>query len=234
MTERTKIIVAIGLFLLFAVPLFVVEWRKLKRREAAATPPPLPKTKPGQHPTPMDDNTFWSIIDSAISPNKAESDFNYDKLENRLRQMSAEEILGFGAAMQRALNHAYDWRLWGAAYLINGGCSDDGFEYFRGWLIAQGSAVYRQALANPDSLAEYIKSYKGSSPIEDEDLLAAPWMIFKEKTGSGDGYETGVEFASEPNGENWDFDDDEQMKSRLPKLAALAPYERIDDEEDDD
>jgi Protein of unknown function (DUF4240) len=234
MTERTKIIVAIGLFLLFAVPLFIVEWRKLKRREAAATPPPLPITKPSHQTTPMDDNTFWSIIDSAVSPDKAESDYNYDKLENRLRQMGAEEILGFGAAMQRAVNHAYDWRLWGAAYLINGGCSDDGFEYFRGWLIAQGSAIYRQALANPDSLADYIKSYKGSSPIEDEDLLAVPWMIFEEKTGSGDGYETGVEFAPEPNGENWDFDDEEQMKSRLPNLAALDPYERIDDEEDDD
>jgi hypothetical protein len=234
MTERTKIIVAIGLFLLFAVPLFIVEWRKLKRREAAATPPPLPITKPTHKPAPMDDNTFWSIVDSAVSPNKAESDYNYDKLENRLRQMSAEEILGFGAAMQRAVNDACDWKLWGAAYLINGGCSDDGFEYFRGWLIAQGSAIYRQALFDPDSLADYIKSYKGSSPIEDEDLLAAPWMIFKEKTGSGDGYETGVEFVPEPTGENWDFDDDEQMKRRLPKLAALGPHNGDADFDDDD
>jgi len=27
----------------------------------------------------------------------------------------------------------------GAAYIINGGCSDDGFEYFRRWLVLQGA-----------------------------------------------------------------------------------------------
>ncbi|VVE59175.1 hypothetical protein PAN31117_05280 [Pandoraea anapnoica] len=38
--------------------------------------------------------------------------------------------------------------------MINGGCSDDGFDYFRGWLIAQGKRVFMLALAEPDSLAE--------------------------------------------------------------------------------
>jgi hypothetical protein len=234
MTERTQILVAIGLFLLFAVPMFIFEWRKLKRREASSTPPPLPIATPSHQHTPMDDKTFWSIIDSAVSPNKSESDYDYEKLESQLRQMSPEDILGLGGAMERARNAAYNWKLWGAAYLINGGCSEDGFEYFLGWLIAQGSAVYRQALADPDSLADYIKNYRGSSPIEDEDLLGAPWTIFDEKTGSSDGYDTGVELIPEPTGENWDFDDDEQMKSRLPNLSALDPYERDDDEEDDD
>lgn len=230
MTERTKVIVSIFLFLLFAVPLFIYERGKLKRREIASRPPPLPITK--HQPTAMDDNTFWSIIDSAVSPNKAESDFNYEKLENQLRHMSPEEILGFWGAMQRARNQAYRWELWGAAYIINGGCSDDGFEYFLGWLIAQGSDVFQQALADPDSLADYIKNYRGSSPIEDEDLLATPWTILEEKVGDSDNYDTGVEYITEPTGENWDFDDDTETQKRLPKLAALEPYE--ESAEDDD
>ncbi|MFL6076856.1 MAG: DUF4240 domain-containing protein [Mycobacteriales bacterium] len=36
---------------------------------------------------------------------------------------------------------SYQGDLWGAAYLINGGASDDGFDYFRGWLIARTRGV---------------------------------------------------------------------------------------------
>ncbi|MFE5591185.1 DUF4240 domain-containing protein [Streptomyces sp. NPDC056549] len=33
-----------------------------------------------------------------------------------------------------------------AAYMVNGGCCDDGFDYFRGWLIAQGRNVFERAV----------------------------------------------------------------------------------------
>ena len=174
----------------------------------------------------MGDNIFWSIIDSAVSANTAQSDYDYEKLWERLRQMTPEEILGFAGAMHRAVNDACTWKLWGAAYIINGGCSYDGFEYFRGWLIAQGSEVYRRALADPDSLADHLKSYKGSEPIEDQDLLAAAWTIFNEKTGSDEGYATGVDvnLTPEADDEKWDFEDDEEMKRRLPRLEARGVY----------
>ena len=42
----------------------------------------------------------------------------------------------FEAAFRRYLNEAYTWDLWGAADVIHGGCSDDGFEYFRRWLVS--------------------------------------------------------------------------------------------------
>jgi hypothetical protein len=44
-------------------------------------------------------------------------------------------------------------RVWGAAYLIHGGCSDDGFADFRAGLIALGRTRYEDAVAKPDSLA---------------------------------------------------------------------------------
>ena len=49
---------------------------------------------------------------------------------------------------------AHDWNLWGAAYLMKGGCSDDAFDYFRGWLVAQGRRTWERALRDPDTLAE--------------------------------------------------------------------------------
>ena len=42
--------------------------------------------------------------------------------------------------------------LWAAAYVINGGCSDDGFDYCRGWLILQGREVFEHVVADPRTL----------------------------------------------------------------------------------
>ena len=49
---------------------------------------------------------------------------------------------------------SYRSSLWAAAYVINAGCSDDGFGYFRGWLMFQGRETFGQAVADPDSLAD--------------------------------------------------------------------------------
>ena len=50
---------------------------------------------------------------------------------------------------------AYQYGLWTAASVIErGGCTDDGFIDFRGWLIAQGREVYMATLKDPDSLAD--------------------------------------------------------------------------------
>jgi hypothetical protein len=48
---------------------------------------------------------------------------------------------------------AYAWPLWGAAYIIQGGCGDDAFTDFRASLISRGQISYEQALSDPDSLA---------------------------------------------------------------------------------
>ncbi|TYR81399.1 DUF4240 domain-containing protein [Priestia megaterium] len=55
-----------------------------------------------------------------------------------------------------ALNKAFTSDVWGAAYLMMGGCSDDCFMDFRSWLIAQGEAVFSKVVKAPDYLADYI------------------------------------------------------------------------------
>ena len=44
--------------------------------------------------------------------------------------------------------------MWCAVRIVWGGGSDDGFDYFVGWLIVQGKAAFESALANPDSTAD--------------------------------------------------------------------------------
>ena len=51
--------------------------------------------------------------------------------------------------------------------MINGGSSDDGFHYFRAWLISRGQAVYEAAVANPDSLAGLTEPERDDYEFED-------------------------------------------------------------------
>ena len=112
---------------------------------------------------------------------------------------------------------AESWDMWGAAYLINGGCSDDGFVYFRAWLIAQGRATYSAAVADPDTLAGAAEP--GRDDHEFELFYALPREVYEELAGE-EMPNIEVEWPAEPGGKRWDFDDDAEVARRLPRLAA--------------
>jgi hypothetical protein len=112
--------------------------------------------------------------------------------------------------------------LWAAAYLINGGCSDDGFEYFRCWLIAQGRQVFEQSRAAPDSLAELPvigPPRIGRPPIECEDMLYIAQQGYFAATGEQLPREAATTRLPELQ-DDWNFDDRAEMARRLPRLTA--------------
>jgi len=65
-----------------------------------------------------------------------------------------QEIVDAQRVLSALMADSYRSSLWAAAYVINGGCSDDGFDYFRAWLMLQGRETFGQAVADPDSLAD--------------------------------------------------------------------------------
>ncbi len=67
--------------------------------------------------------------------------------------LPASDIAAFDAAFGRQIERAYRWDLWGAAYVAEGGASDDGFLYFRIWLVSKGRRNFESVLSDPDSLA---------------------------------------------------------------------------------
>lgn len=85
----------------------------------------------------MDDARFWDMIDRARSGDNGPQ-VVAERVYEQLTQLPPDEIASFGAMLDAKVDAAYMSKLWGAAYLLNGGCSDDGFYYFRGWLVAQG------------------------------------------------------------------------------------------------
>jgi uncharacterized protein DUF4240 len=135
--------------------------------------------------TAMSADRFWRIIERAAQ-SAHDPDAHEEALRTALRELSLEEIISFELAFRRYLNDAYTWDLWGAAYVIHGGCSDDSFEYFRRWLVSRGRDVYEAALADADSMAQLDARPGPDGVWQFEEIYYVAMKIFKEKGGEGD------------------------------------------------
>jgi hypothetical protein len=166
----------------------------------------------------MDQQQFWDVIAKACRFDPHGADEWGDELEAALARFEPEEIIKWNHLFDHLAAQAYTVDLWGAAYLINGGASDDGFYYFRCWLIGMGREVYEAAIANPDSLADVVDP----KSIAETDIYAAAHQAWMAVTGKSDTdfYPARKEHA-ELQGEDWDFDDDAEVRRRLPRLAAI-------------
>ena len=104
----------------------------------------------------MTKDKFWEVIDNAraIAP-ALEGEPLRESLYKQLLKLSPDELVGFDCAWQEYRRIANSPQLIAAACIINGGTSDDRFDYFKNWLILQGQYVFRQVLKDPDALAEF-------------------------------------------------------------------------------
>jgi hypothetical protein len=121
----------------------------------------------------MDHQHFWALIEAAKTSTGGDCEAQTAQLVAALRHGPVDEILDWDRIHAELRVESYRWDLWGAAYLINGGCSDDGFDYFRGWLLGQGQALWEAALADPDSLADH-PQVRVHRPQQDFPLLCLP------------------------------------------------------------
>ncbi|MGO4426029.1 DUF4240 domain-containing protein [Streptomyces sp. MCAF7] len=187
----------------------------------------------------MDTDRFWTVIESAraAGPDGKPGDKPFDEaLVDLLAGLSKEDILEFQTRFDEIHDAVYRWDVWAAGYLIGGGCSDDSFIDFRAGLIALGREWYERAAADPDSLAGHpavIEAVAGGvdEALFYEEVNYAASRAFERVAGDAeDFYEErkrhrslrGVGGGSEADmGEDFDFDDDEEMSRRLPRLAAL-------------
>jgi hypothetical protein len=105
----------------------------------------------------MNTTEFWQLIGAsktAITSTDFEEaqDEQYNALYALLRQKTVEEIIAFEVHFTNFYRESYRTDIWDAASLINGGCSDDGFDYFRAWLIGAGQETYESVCQDPDNL----------------------------------------------------------------------------------
>jgi len=159
----------------------------------------------------MNESDFWKLVAPC-----GESESPHSVLETLLNPLSADQVVAFNLIFEKLMDNAYSWDLWGAAYVIAGGCSDDGFTDFRCALIAKGEATFKQALINPDDLADL-----GHQDEFSEEMFGYVAMsVYENKTGGSLPSST-IDFKQDPSGEDWDFDDDGEMQKRYPRLHKL-------------
>lgn len=108
-----------------------------------------------------------------------------------------------------------------ACWVMNTGAGDDGFYCFRCWMVGMGKAVYEKALENPDSLADVALPYSSGIDAEAE-IYAAAHVAWMRVTGKSDTepYPARNEKA-ELAGDDWEFENRELMRRRLPRLSAF-------------
>lgn len=161
---------------------------------------------------------FWQVVD-ASRQNAVSQQAQLRNLSRVLDSYSSSEIEIFAAEFDRVHDSAYTWELWGAAYVIAGGCSDDCFAYFRSWLISNGRDFFSAAVKHPDALADLIDPSFDETP-EFEEFSYVAGEIWAQKSGrefsSMPRTETGV-YSDGPAGQPFDEESDDLL-TRYPKL----------------
>ncbi|MET8575463.1 DUF4240 domain-containing protein [Streptomyces sp. NPDC005012] len=187
---------------------------------------------------PMDTDTFWDTVEAARTEAASTGEALDGILVRHLAGKPLREILEFQERFDVWHDALYRWDVWAAAYLIGGGCSDDSFMDFRAGVIAQGRHWYERVAEAPDCLASHpLVASAPRGPERPEDLFyeAVHYVAakaYERITGDEDAFYDAwrdFEAAARPDtdrgepdmGEDFDFDDDQEMARRLPRLAAL-------------
>jgi len=172
----------------------------------------------------MTEDRFWALI-ARTTVREADPERQLEALRQALRELTPAEIEAFERAFQREQRRAYAWDLWGAVYVLHGGASDDGFEYFQRWLISKGREVFEAAVADPDSLADMLAP-DTQGPCEFEGFAYVAGGVWGEKTGIDPWKDpeasfpyTGAPPAAEPSGAPFE-EDERSLAKRYPKLWA--------------
>lgn len=159
----------------------------------------------------MDEQKFWSMVQTAHEQSAGDMDEKCERIQEAVSKLSGPDAATFSAIFDAKLAAAYAWPLWGAAYVINGGCGDDSFSDFRAALISRGREAFESALADPDSLAlvefdEEAWFYEGYQYAVMEGAEAA--------LGSTP---PASPHPAEPSGQRWS---EESVYGLFPRLAA--------------
>jgi hypothetical protein len=187
--------------------------------DAAAPATPINQALGGTTPAApaqLDEGKFWQLIAETRSAAGNDTARQSELLKDRLTHLSPQAIVEFERIRHRLDRRAYTGNLWGAAYVIEDGCSDDCFRDFRGYIISLGRGPYENALSNPDSLASVAQSAE-TGDWENADNVAPD--AYSSVTG-GDFPGDTSDLSGRPRGTPFHENDAAGLAKRYPRLAA--------------
>lgn len=171
----------------------------------------------------LDEDLYWSIIASSLK-NTEDQDAQEQYLIKEISKLTPKQMIGFRLRTDKLLYDTYNSEMWCAGYIMNGGCSDDGFEYFRNWVISRGRETYYRAKENPDNLISEVD--ENAEMYDFESFWYVALEAFKKVTGKDlydyideDNFKT-KEGQYPPITFTWQEENPESMKKICPHLFA--------------
>lgn len=180
----------------------------------------------------MTEEQFWALISEAQA---AQPDEPGVWLAERLGG-DADQLVAFDHWWLQKVYAAYTWRLWDAACVLFGGCSDDGFWEFRNALVGMGRAAYEAIVADPDAIVDWVADeddfYEQTEALADlHYLVQATWRKAAGTSEDDAISHADLQQASQPMGPARVSSDDEDADLRASVPRAMAKWG--DDDSDD-
>jgi len=175
----------------------------------------------------LNEEQYWTLVDNSLKLTQ-DQDQQGQYLISEIKKLTLHEMIGFNLRTAHLLNEIYTSEMWCAGYIMNNFCSDDGFEYFRCWIISRGKEVYYNAKANSDYLVNEV--VEGRKWYEFGLFGVAADEAFEETTGKelldhiDYAHPRIAETFWEPIVFNWHPDNPESMKQICPKLYDKLGY----------
>lgn len=164
----------------------------------------------------LSEAAFWQLIAETRDAAGNDTGEQSSLLEDRLSKLAPPAIVEFARIRGQLDKRAYTWRMWGAARVIEDGCSDDCFRDFRGYVISLGRDAYANALGNPDSLASVAQDaetgdWEGADNVAPDAYSSATDDDFPLDDS---------DLSGPPSGTSLDENDDGDLVRQYPRLAA--------------
>jgi hypothetical protein len=167
--------------------------------------PPQPTTDP-----------FWTLITETRGAAGKDTGTQSELLRDRLSKLGSSQILAFDRWWRALDKRLYTWEVWGAAFVIEDGCSDDCFRDFRAYVISLGPDAFGTATKNPDALAPIVSDSKIGDWEGAKDM--AP-DAFSMATDGDFPYDTD-DLSGTPRGVPWSDSQEQAVVNRYPRLAS--------------
>lgn len=162
----------------------------------------------------MNELQFWTIIDNAQSHADPLA-----SIKSELSRLERSDIIRFHEILAQKIAGACTFPLLAANFVIESYVSDDGFRAFRAWLVAQGSAKYNCAIADPESIADWLDK-NAVDEIDGDVMEFIACEAYDEKYGSYQELLKRARIESDPPLiEDWPPNKSEYQK-KFPKLVA--------------
>jgi hypothetical protein len=173
----------------------------------------------------LDEDLYWKIVENSLQNSKNQTE-QEAFLISEISKLTPKQMVGFRLRTDKLLYDTYSSEMWCASYIMNGGSSDDGFEYFRNWVISRGKDAYYKAKENPDTLISQ-KEYAEDDDFYEFELFWYVALEAFEKTTGKDLYdyidedEFQTKEGNYPQFEfNWQEENPESWRKICPNLFA--------------